>query len=123
MSTFPPDWVADVGAVSVIFLLISSSVKYGREWLVRTRKARAEKQVEQLRLTLVSEGPSDQEFFQQILSTSTAQAPSGTAEGPPSIVHSRHKISATEQKIANPWNEIVEARKMDAVFQSRSSAS
>lgn len=76
-----------------------------------------------MRLTLVSEGPSDQEFFQQILSTSTAQAPAGIAEGPASIAQLRQQISDIEQKIRNHRNEIVEVSKIDPVLEATIKAS
>lgn len=99
-----------------------------RDRTLRAKQARAREQVEQLRLRFEDEWPSELEglewhLLRQVLSTSTAQAPAGIAEGNAAIDELRNQISVIEQKIKNHRNEIVEVSKIDPVLEATIKAS
>lgn len=116
--------------VSLVSFLVGVIGKYWRERTLRAKQARAKEEVEQVR----KQSEMQLEKFSQIdppwkgllgslISTSTAQAPAGIAEGNAAIDELRNQISVIEQKIQTHRNEIVEVTKIDPVLEATIKAS
>lgn len=85
--------------------------------------ATLEKQWLTLDKELVRSDPEWAGLLSQLISTSTAQAPAGIAEGYAAIEELRNQIAVIEQKIQTQRNEIIEVTKIDPVLEATIKAS
>lgn len=130
-----PEWIKSFPANftllgSLVFFLSAVYLNYWRFRTLRAKQAKAKEEVEQVR----KQSEMELEKFShthwridhllgQIISTSTAQAPAGIAEGNAAIEELRNQISVIEQKIQTQRNEIVEVTKIDPVLEATIKAS
>ncbi len=128
-----PEWTGVLSAVEKGLVLASLASIFGsilagfvRGRLAAIRQAEAKKQVNELvsELAVDSRIKSEvEQFFQQVLSTSAAQAPVSPAEGKAALDELRQQVSDIEKRIQNHRNEIVEVSRIDPVLEATIKAS
>lgn len=109
--------------VSLVAFLAAAYANYLRLRTLRAKQAKAKDEVEQLRKSYIDEFALDWHLVGQVLSTSTAQAPAGIAEGNAAVEELRKQISVIEHQIQTHRNEIVEVSKIDPVLEATIKAS
>lgn len=108
--------------LSALAALISTGLRFGKEyWEIRYRK-QVDKKVKEIRLSLEDQmgtlSEEEARLVPLLVSTSAAQAPSGAVEPEDALAELRDQIAQVTERLEKHKNEIVEVRTIDPVLEA-----